>query len=99
MSTPFAHGTEMFPMAPEGGRIPPSSQPPSRPQTRPWILRFARTPDRTSATPVPAAFYDHTEQISLSLYGGLLPYLGTHKPTVPDGNVDNPPPLDEGEKD
>jgi hypothetical protein len=35
----------------------------------------------------------------LRLGGGLLPYMGTHKATVPDGDVDSPPPLDEGEKD
>ena len=86
-------------MAPEGGRILPSSQHPSGPRTRPWILRFARTPDPATATPVPAAFYDHVEQISLSLHGALLPYMGTHKATVPDGDVVSPPPLDEGEKD
>jgi putative ATP-grasp target RiPP len=67
---------------------------------RPWILRFARTPDLVQATAVPAAtFYDADQQITLQLGGGLLPYMGTHKPTVPDGDPLNPPPLDEGSKD
>ena len=83
-----------------GGReVPRSVESPSGSVSRPWILRFARVPDRRTATPVPVTFYSAEEQISLRLDGGLLPYMGTHKPTVPDGNPANPPPLDEGEKD
>ncbi|MEV7289659.1 putative ATP-grasp-modified RiPP [Streptomyces sp. NPDC093252] len=90
---------EVFPLAPEGGRIPHSSEPPTGPVTRPWALRFARTPDATQAVVVPAAVYDDELQMSVSLYGGPLPCMATEEPTVPDGNVKNPPPLDEGPKD
>ncbi|CDR06427.1 predicted protein [Streptomyces iranensis] len=37
--------------------------------------------------------------MSVGLYDGPLPYMTTHSPTVPDGNMTNPPPLDEGPKD
>ncbi|MFJ4551113.1 putative ATP-grasp-modified RiPP [Streptomyces sp. NPDC088817] len=90
---------EAFPLAPEGGRIPHSTEPPSGPDSRPWALRFARVPDATQATVLPPAVYDPAVQMSVGLYDGPLPYMQTHTPTVPDGNVKNPPPLDEGTKD
>ncbi|HLL37421.1 MAG TPA: putative ATP-grasp-modified RiPP [Streptomyces sp.] len=90
---------ESFPLAPEGGRVPHSTERPTGPATRPWILRFARTPDRQQAVVLPAAVYDDELQLSVGLYGGPLPYMQTHNPTVPDGDVKNPPPLDEGSKD
>jgi putative ATP-grasp target RiPP len=90
---------EAFPLASEGGRIPYSAEPPTGPDSRPWILRFARTPDASQADVLPPAVYDQELQMSVGLYDGPLPYMGTHKPTVPDGNVKNPPPLDEGTKD
>ncbi|MFI2199909.1 hypothetical protein ACH47Z_03800 [Streptomyces sp. NPDC020192] len=90
---------EAFPLAPEGGRIPRSTEPPTGPDSRPWILRFARVPDASQATVLPLAVYDEESQVSVGLYDGPLPYMATHTPTVPDGNVKNPPPLDEGTKD
>ncbi|MFJ4685480.1 hypothetical protein [Streptomyces sp. NPDC088789] len=90
---------EVFPLAPEGGRIPHSSEPPTGPATRPWILRFARTPDSTNATGAPPTIYDDDLQRSVTLFDGPLPYMATQSPTVPDGNVKNPPKLDEGAKD
>ncbi|MEU3600520.1 putative ATP-grasp-modified RiPP [Streptomyces sp. NPDC006798] len=90
---------EAFPLAPEEGRLPRSAEPPSGPDTRPWVLRFARTPDSTTATGLPASIYDEERQISIGVDTDLLPYMATHKPTVPDGNIKNPPPLDEGVKD
>lgn len=90
---------EAFPLAPEGGRIPHSTEPPTGPESRPWILRFARTPDASQAVVLPLAVYDEELQMSVGLYDGPLPYMQTHTPTVPDGNVNNPPPLDEGTKD
>ncbi|MFF8726003.1 putative ATP-grasp-modified RiPP [Streptomyces sp. NPDC015171] len=90
---------EAFPLAPEGGRIPYSSAPPSIAGSRPWALRFARTPDATQATVLPPAVYDDEQQMSVGMYDGPLPYMQTHKPTVPDGSVKNPPALDEGPKD
>ncbi|GGZ67082.1 hypothetical protein [Streptomyces echinoruber] len=90
---------EAFPLAPEGGRIPHSTEPPTGAGTRPWILRFARIPDASQAVVPPLAVHDERRQVSVGLYGGPLPYRQTHKPTVPDGNVQNPPPLDEGTKD
>ncbi|QKW08026.1 putative ATP-grasp-modified RiPP [Streptomyces sp. NA04227] len=95
----LAHPREAFPLAPEGGRIPHSSEPPSAPETRPWALRFARTPDATQATVKPAALYDEDLQMSVGLYDGPLPFMQTHSPTIPDGSITNPPPLDEGTKD
>ncbi|MEV0845409.1 putative ATP-grasp-modified RiPP [Streptomyces sp. NPDC049954] len=90
---------EAFPLTPEGGRTPFSSEPPSSPQTRPWALRGARVPN-SSAAPVPAHFYDHGQQVNVEAGGGLLTCMaGTHSPTVPDGSTTNPPPLDEGPKD
>ncbi|EPH40322.1 putative ATP-grasp-modified RiPP [Streptomyces aurantiacus] len=97
--TSLAHPREAFPLAPADGRIPRSSEPPSSTATRPWILRFARTPDATQATTIPPTIYDPALQISVGLYEGPLPFMETHNPTVPDGNVTNPPPLDEGAKD
>lgn len=88
-----------FPLAPEGGRIPHSDEPPTGPATRPWILRFARVPDASQAVVMPLAVYDEELQMSVGLFDGPLPYMQTHTPTVPDGNVKNPPPLDEGTKD
>ncbi|MFI5973488.1 putative ATP-grasp-modified RiPP [Streptomyces sp. NPDC051452] len=90
---------EAFPLAPEGGRIPHSTEPASNTSSRPWALRFARTPDASQATVLPLAVYDEELQMSVGLYDGPLPYMQTHTPTVPDGNVQNPPPLDEGAKD
>jgi len=90
---------DAFPLAPEGGRIPHSTEPPTGPDSRPWILRFARTPDASQATVLPLAVYDPTLQMSVGLFDGPLPFMQTHSPTVPDGNVKNPPPLDEGTKD
>ncbi|MFI1293901.1 putative ATP-grasp-modified RiPP [Streptomyces sp. NPDC020792] len=90
---------EAFPLAPEGGRIPHSTETPTGPDTRPWALRFARVPDATQTTVLPPAVYDPAVQMSVGLYDGPLPYMQTHSPTIPDGNVKNPPPLDEGTKD
>ena len=91
---------EAFPLAPEGGRIPHSTEPPTGPSSRPWVLRFARVPDAEQATVLPPAVYDEDLQVSVGPYDGDPLYMGqTHSPTVPDGNMKNPPPLDEGTKD
>ncbi|MEU9400524.1 putative ATP-grasp-modified RiPP [Streptomyces sp. NPDC048242] len=91
---------EAFPLAPPGGRIPHSEEAPSGPQTRPWALRFARVPDSTNAIRLPQHHYDRDRQVNLSYDGGLLTCMAnTHNATVPDGNIKNPPPLDEGAKD
>ncbi|MFJ3906179.1 putative ATP-grasp-modified RiPP [Streptomyces sp. NPDC090025] len=90
---------EAFPLAPEGSRVLPGSEPPSNAATRPWVLRFARTPDATQAIVRPPAVYDSESQMSVGLHDGPLPSMQTHTPTVPDGNITNPPPLDEGPKD
>ncbi|SEE84665.1 putative ATP-grasp target RiPP [Streptomyces sp. 2131.1] len=91
---------EAFPLAPAGGRTPVSAEPPSAPETRPWGLRFARVPDSTNATVIPAHSYDPALQVSMASDGGMLTVMaGTHSPTVPDGSTTNPPPLDEGPKD
>ncbi|MGW4750333.1 putative ATP-grasp-modified RiPP [Streptomyces sp. NPDC004290] len=90
---------EVFPLASEGRRVPHSVEKPTGPGTRPWILRFARIPDATQAIVKPAAVYDEELQMSVGLFDSPLPYMQTHTPTIPDGNVDNPPPLDEGPKD
>ncbi|MFF5255327.1 hypothetical protein ACFY4K_25250 [Streptomyces leeuwenhoekii] len=90
---------EAFPLAPEGGRIPHSTEAPTGPDSRPWILRFAAVPDATQAIAKPPAVYDQESQISIGLYDGPLPFMQTHTPTVPDGDPGNPPPLDEGPKD
>ncbi|MBL1095161.1 hypothetical protein [Streptomyces coffeae] len=97
--TTIVHPREAFPLAPEGGRIPHSSEAATGPSSRPWVLRFARIPDAAQATVMPPAVYDNELQMSRGLYDGPLPYMQTHNPTVPDGNVNNPPPLDEGAKD
>ncbi|UGY91346.1 hypothetical protein [Streptomyces gobiensis] len=96
-----AHPREAFPLAltSEGGRFPHSDETPTGPGTRPWILRFARTPDAAQAIAKPPAVYDDELQMSVSLYGGPLPFMQTENPTVPDGEMENPPPLDEGPKD
>ncbi|WP_330331943.1 putative ATP-grasp-modified RiPP [Streptomyces sp. NBC_00536] len=94
-----ASATDAFPLAPEGGRMPHSSEPPSGPTTRPWALRFARTPDATNAVRLPASLYDEERQVSIGVDTDLLPYMATHTPSVPDGSITNPPPLDEGPKD
>ncbi|WP_228044617.1 hypothetical protein [Streptomyces ferrugineus] len=47
----------------------------------------------------PPAVYDEALQMSVGLFDGPLPYMGTHNPTIPDGDPNNPPPLDEGPKD
>ncbi|MFI6249070.1 putative ATP-grasp-modified RiPP [Streptomyces sp. NPDC051016] len=91
---------EVFPHTPVGGRIPHSAEPPSGPDSRPWALRFARVPDATQADVLPAAVYDEDLQVSIGPYDGDPLYMGkTSTPTVPDGNMKNPPPLDEGAKD
>lgn len=97
--TTVAHPREAFPLAPEGGRVPHSDEQPSGPNTRPWILRYAQTPDATQATALPASLYDEELQISIGIDTDLLPYMQTHSPTIPDGSTTNPPPLDEGPKD
>ncbi|MFI1703088.1 putative ATP-grasp-modified RiPP [Streptomyces griseoruber] len=89
---------EAFPLS--AGKLPHSAEAPSGPDTRPWVLRFARTPDSTGAAIIPAHFYDTDRQVNLSYDGGLLTCMAnTHTPTVPDGSTTNPPPLDEGAKD
>ncbi|CAL9614566.1 hypothetical protein SUDANB1_05700 [Streptomyces sp. enrichment culture] len=91
---------EAFPLTPPGGPIPFSEEAPSGPVTRPWGLRFARTPDSTGAAVIPAHVYDTKRQVNLSYDGGLLTCMAnTHTPSVPDGDPNNPPPLDEGPKD
>lgn len=91
---------EAFPLTPPGGRLPHSTEKPSGPDTRPWALRFARVPDSTGAVAVPPSFYDHDRQVNMSYDGGPLTCMAnTHSPTVPDGSITNPPPLDEGPKD
>ncbi|GAA1092046.1 MULTISPECIES: putative ATP-grasp-modified RiPP [Streptomyces violaceusniger group] len=97
--TTFAHPREAFPLLPHGERTPQSDEGPSGSTTRPWILRFARVPDSTQVIEKPVVVYDEGSQMSVGLYDGPLPYMTTHSPTVPDGNVTNPPPLDEGPKD
>ncbi|MFI0906752.1 putative ATP-grasp-modified RiPP [Streptomyces sioyaensis] len=95
----LVHPREAFPLAPEGGRVPHSAEQPSGPATRPWILRYAQTPDATQAIPLPAALYDEELQLSVGVDTDLLPFMQTHSPTIPDGSTTNPPPLDEGPKD
>ncbi|MEU5225319.1 putative ATP-grasp-modified RiPP [Streptomyces toyocaensis] len=91
---------EAFPLTPPAGRTPYSAEAPSAPATRPWALRFARTPNSTGAARIPAHTYDHRRQINISESGILLTCMAnTHTPTVPDGSTSNPPPLDEGPKD
>ncbi|CAL9331358.1 putative ATP-grasp-modified RiPP [Streptomyces sp. enrichment culture] len=91
---------EAFPLTLPGGRSPHSEEAASAPATRPWALRFARTPDSTGAARIPAHVYDHGRQVNISDDGGLLTCMAnTHSPTVPDGSTSNPPPLDEGAKD
>ncbi|MFF0716945.1 putative ATP-grasp-modified RiPP [Streptomyces bauhiniae] len=91
---------EGFPLVAPGGRTPYSAEPPSAPQTRPWVLRFARIPDSTSAVRVPEHEYDRDRQVNVSYDGGVLTCMAnTHTPTVPDGSTTNPPQLDEGPKD
>ncbi|GAB2746256.1 putative ATP-grasp-modified RiPP [Kitasatospora kifunensis] len=85
---------------PAGGRYPHSTEKPTSLNRRPWALRFARVPDSTGAVTVPSAFYDHQRQVTVSDDGGLLTCMAnTHTPTIPDGSITNPPPLDEGPKD
>ncbi|MFJ9822209.1 putative ATP-grasp-modified RiPP [Streptomyces sp. NPDC101151] len=91
---------EAFPLTPPGGRTPFSAEAPSSALTRPWALRFARIPDSTKVTRVPAHTYDDVRQVNMTYDGGLLTCMAnTHNPTVPDGSTTNPPPLDEGPKD
>lgn len=94
---PPLHGT--FPLGPEGPRHPGGDQPPSATGTRPWGMRFAAAPMSGNLTPNPQMAYDPQQQINFALLGGEPVYRGTNQSTVPDGNVDSPPPLDEGEKD
>ncbi|MCB5908332.1 putative ATP-grasp-modified RiPP [Streptomyces pinistramenti] len=96
---PISHPREAFPLAPEGGRTPYSSEQSSDANTRPWILRYAMLPDSQQAVALPPALYDEDRQISVGVDTDLLPYMQTHSPTIPDGNTTNPPPLDEGAKD
>ncbi|KIF71873.1 hypothetical protein HY68_01745 [Streptomyces sp. AcH 505] len=99
MST-VAHPRESFPVGPEGGHFPATAETATGPTSRPWILRFARVPDSEQASVVPETVYDETLQMSLTLDGDFVTCMAkTHSPTVPDGNVKNPPPLDEGTKD
>ncbi|MFD8381605.1 putative ATP-grasp-modified RiPP [Streptomyces sp. NPDC059679] len=98
MTTTLDRAREAFPLAAD--RLPLSTETPSGPDTRPWALRFARTPDSTGAVTIPLSFYDRDRQVNLSYDGGLLTCMAnTHTPTVPDGSTTNPPPLDEGAKD
>ena len=91
---------EAFPLTPAGGRTPFSTEAPSGAEIRPWALRFARTPDSTGAVPVPEHGYDYGRQVNISYDAGVLTCMAnTHSPTVPDGSISNPPPLDEGPKD
>ncbi|MEV6744161.1 putative ATP-grasp-modified RiPP [Streptomyces sp. NPDC051080] len=99
MITAIADPREVFPLAPRDAYALHGSERPSSATTRPWILRFARTPDATQAIVRPSAVYDNELQMSVGLYEGPLPYMQTHTPTVPDGSMTNPPPLDEGPKD
>ncbi|MEV6758465.1 putative ATP-grasp-modified RiPP [Streptomyces sp. NPDC051214] len=95
-----AQDREAFPLTPHGGRTPYSSEAPTGEGTRPWALRFARIPDSTGAARLPAHDYDPERQINLGSDGGPLTSMAnTHTPTVPDGDPNNPPPLDEGPKD
>jgi hypothetical protein len=91
---------ESFAMIPQEGPIPRGNASSTR-ANRPWILRFARVPDRCheQTTQIPDTVYDYERQISVALYGDVLPYMATNKPTVQDGSVTNPPKLDEGAKD
>ncbi|KAA6220664.1 putative ATP-grasp-modified RiPP [Streptomyces albofaciens JCM 4342] len=97
--TTFAHPREGFPLAPDGGPVPYGGEKPGGQATRPWILRFARVPDAAKAATRPDAAYDAVSQVSVGLLGEPLPFANTHNPTVPDGSLTNPPPLDEGPKD
>ncbi|MFE6666661.1 putative ATP-grasp-modified RiPP [Streptomyces sp. NPDC057697] len=99
MITTIADPRDAFPLASELPRVLRGSELPSSVNTRPWVLRFARTPDATKAIVMPSAVYDNELQMSVGLHEGPLPYMQTHTPTVPDGSMTNPPPLDEGPKD
>jgi putative ATP-grasp target RiPP len=91
---------EAFPLTPAEGRTPYSEEAPSGEHTRPWALRFARLPDSTGNVIIPSHVYDAARQVNVCDDGGLLTCMAnTHSPTVPDGSVSNPPPLDEGPKD
>ncbi|MFD8965504.1 putative ATP-grasp-modified RiPP [Streptomyces sp. NPDC059568] len=100
MTTAISHPREAFPITPEAGRTPHSSEEPTGAGTRPWILQYVRVPDSQQATIVPETVYDEDRQMSFTLGGDLVTCMAnTHSPTVPDGNMKNPPPLDEGTKD
>ncbi|WLQ35469.1 putative ATP-grasp-modified RiPP [Streptomyces castrisilvae] len=99
MTTAVMGPREAFPLAAERLSTVHRSESPSGVSTRPWVLRFARTPDATQAVVKPPAVYDNDAQMSVGLYDGPLPYMQTHTPTVPDGSITNPPALDEGPKD
>lgn len=100
MTTAISHPREAFPIAPEAGRIPHSTEQPADSSTRPWILKWARVPDAQQATIVPETVWDDDLQVSRTLDGELIAVMAnTHSPTIPDGNTQNPPPLDEGTKD
>ncbi|MGW4023068.1 putative ATP-grasp-modified RiPP [Streptomyces sp. NPDC005009] len=66
---------EAFPLTPPGGRTPCSAEAPSDPQTRPWALRFARTPDSTGVIRLPVHFYDHGRQVSVSDDGSRITWM------------------------
>ncbi|MEV7713063.1 putative ATP-grasp-modified RiPP [Streptomyces sp. NPDC088270] len=99
MITAIADPREAFPLASKLPRALHGSELPSSANTRPWVLRFARTPDAAKAIVLPPAVYDNELQMSVGLYEGPLPYMQTHTPTIPDGSTTSPPPLDEGPKD
>jgi putative ATP-grasp target RiPP len=94
---------DAFPLNPPDGVLRPSDEAPSGPDTRPWALRGARVPDSTTGTRVPEHFYDRRQQINLTPDGDTLVPLAaktaSHDATVSDGDIKNPPPLDEGPKD
>ncbi|MFE5853188.1 putative ATP-grasp-modified RiPP [Streptomyces sp. NPDC056500] len=98
--TTVAHPVrEAFPLVDKSAREG-SSQSPSGPSTRPWVMRFAATPDRRNLTAVPQTRYDEMKQVSVTLDGSeLLPCMATEKKTVPDGDMKNPPPPDQGPQD
>lgn len=85
-----------FPLMRKGGAILAVEAPS---QQRPWIMQFAVPVDSSAAVQIPAARYDEERQVSVCLFGGEMPCMGTENPTIPDGDSGNPPPLDEGPKD
>lgn len=88
---------DAFPLVSTAGQVIDCAEEPSN--VRPWIMQFAVPVNCGSAVQVPAARYDDQLQVSVGLFGGEMPCMGTHSPTIPDGDSSNPPPLDEGPKD